>query len=434
MIGPEVDVELVEELRVALGTGELARWAAAVRNRGADPFRALEINRDVSEDLCRAAGYPGLSDWVLDVHRWVDQMHRPDAVLDHRQEILRLAWEALADDLATSLRRARLEALSLPQGSLPSEGGVLVFVDGISLCLVVRYRFVADVPELSVVSTIREPRSAFDIVDDLIRHDHTTRNTLKRILQSSHRLVWHRGVLGHVDRRIEPTVFGPSIDTLYMAEILARRYRGSGRRPSRILEVGTGSGFLSAGLIRNVIPDALVGFEADASAAACTARNVAINRESTDPGDTRVSIVFGRFMEGLLEPPFDLIVCNPPYIPSPPGRRPTTMGDRGDAVAGLTLIDELLRGLPRLLGGQDAEVLLMVSSVTPPDYVMERLPEGFTVAADAAISRTRRVLFEVEEIFDLPGHLTFLEGSGGIYREGISYVHDLHPVWITIDR
>lgn len=433
----ETKVELADVLHQALETSDLSAWKGGVRRPGADALRALNNDHALCEAICNGAGFENFNHWILAAPRWIDSLHRPGASSNTQSEILRIAWEAVTDQVMVALHEARRKSERLPLGGVPAEGGVLAFVDGLELCLVMRYRFVSDLPELSVIATIPHPRSVFDIVDDLIRRDHPTKNELKQILQSSHKLVWHRGILGHVDRQFEQTVFGPSIDTLYVAEVLARRFglHVGGETVRNVLEVGTGSGFLLAGLMRNVEPECLLGIDSDAGATACTARNVAINMpEPTTWDGAPPAVMLSPFREELLAMPFDLVVCNPPYIPEPPGRTPTTLGHRGSAVAGLDLIDSLLEAAPRLLSDPNGEMLLLVSSVTPPSYVEDRLPDGFESCSDSNVTQGRSVLFEVEEIFDLPVHLKFLETSGGIRREGSNYMHDLHALWIHRSR
>jgi methylase of polypeptide subunit release factors len=414
-------MELEDELRAALETGSTELWRGALEHSSAmDPFRALRNDQARERQITEAAGFPDLQSWFRSAAEWFDNLGRsvdPPAV---EVEILRLAWVRLIEQLGRRLGEARR---SYP---LPAEGGILVFVAGLEICLVVGYRFTGPgyVPALHVVDAWPDPRSVFDVVDDLLRRPHETRNELKRMLQSSHRLVWHRDVLAHVDRREEPHVFGPSIDTLHLAEIIARRYASGSvhHAPSRVLEIGTGSGFISAGILRHIEGvQLLLGVEPDIGSAVCTYRNLDLNA-----GKNRAALLVSHFSSDLVPGQFDLVVCNPPYIPDPPSGPVDRSRHRTGAVAGIQLIDELLEALPRLVapGGY---ALMMASSVTPPQHVIERLPAGFELVHELGADG-EEVLFEVEEVFNRPGYLPFLLGRGGLWERGRSYHHRLHAL------
>jgi methylase of polypeptide subunit release factors len=124
------------------------------------------------------------------------------------------------------------------------------------------------------------------------------------------------------------------------------------------------------------------------------------------------------------------VVCNPPYIPDPPGGPIDRSRLRTGAVAGLSLIDQILESLPALLS-ESGRLLLLVSSVTPPEYVRERVPSGFVIASEPLGDAGQEVLFEVEEVFTRPGYLPFLESRGGLRMSEDSYIHQLHAFWIT---
>lgn len=203
-------IELSAALAAALDQDSVEPWRTAlVQQPNADPFRALRNDRAREAEIASAAGFADIEDWLKRAAQWLDHLNRIVGDVDVRQGVLRHAWIRFTKQVQRALREARAR--------LPAEGGVLAYVDGLHLCLVIGYRFVSEMPSLEVIDAIADPRSAFDVVDDLLRRDHPTRNELKRMLQSSHRLIWHRDVLAHVDRRDEPGVFGPSIDTLHVA-------------------------------------------------------------------------------------------------------------------------------------------------------------------------------------------------------------------------
>ncbi len=386
----------------------------------------MSADPEVAQTFAAAAGAADLADWLTKADQWVTGMYAPGHVPSPAEQALRLAWEFLVRRVSASLQRAR------EPGRLPASGGVLAFVDGLNLCLVVDYRFVLETPSLRVIEAIKAPRTVFDVVDTLLHRPHETRTELKRMLQSSHRLVWHRDVLIHVDRREEPNVFGPSIDTLHLDELIAARFAHLkvDEQPRRVLELGTGSGLLSASILRNMPGvDRVVGVEIEAASAFCTHRNWRANTEDL-PGvlDRKASLVIGPYRPDVLAGSFDLVICNPPYIPDDPAAAEIDRQQaRTVAVAGLELLDATLRASSKLVS-PGGKLLLVVSSVSPPAYVSA--PEGFT--ADWVWgAEGMPVLFEVEEVFARPAWLKRLVDAGGLTLAGDYYEHRLHAVWMT---
>lgn len=158
------------------------------------------------------------------------------------------------------------------------------------------------------------------------------------------------------------TVYQPAEDSRLLAETAVDANLGAG---DRVLDVGTGSGYVAARL-REATPARVVG--SDISPAAC--------RQAHEAGVRTVRAdLLGPFRSGV----FDLVVCNPPYLPTPPEQewgdpmeRALSGGPDGRAV-----VDRLLPALPRVLapGGR---ALVLVSSLTDPDAVRE-------TAADAGL-------------------------------------------------
>ena len=105
---------------------------------------------------------------------------------------------------------------------------------------------------------------------------------------------------------LSPATLEPRPDT----ETLIEAVLGSALKPKRILDLGTGTGCILLTLLHE-IPSA-TGVGVDISTEACeTARR---NAESQGISD-RASFVQGSWTDSIDEK-FDLIVSNPPYIPS----------------------------------------------------------------------------------------------------------------------
>jgi hypothetical protein len=185
-----------------------------------------------------------------------------------------MLWEQYSKVLTSGLRAGRVAA------SIPTKGGILAFVGGLEKCLVLRYEFAGFTPRFEVIAVIDHPRSAFDFWGAIDHASPNARNELKSILASGHKLIYHRGVLTHVDRRGDAGVFGPSIDTLVMNELIGREYcEGVSVPPVRsVLEVGCGSGLLSCSIAQNLnAVEELVCIDIDPQAIAVPHRQIGSN-------------------------------------------------------------------------------------------------------------------------------------------------------------
>ncbi|ERH10157.1 MAG: HemK-related putative methylase [halophilic archaeon J07HX64] len=162
------------------------------------------------------------------------------------------------------------------------------------------------------------------------------------------------------DLRDVETVYQPAEDSRLLAETALEQ---AGVGPGDlVIDVGTGSGYVAA-RIRDETGARVVGL--DINPDAC--------RQARDTG---VPVV----RADLLEPvcgPVDLVVCNPPYLPTPPEQEwddwmeaALSGGENGRAV-----VDRVLDTVGRVLA-PDGRLLLLVSSLTDPDAVRETAAEA----------------------------------------------------------
>jgi release factor glutamine methyltransferase len=154
-------------------------------------------------------------------------------------------------------------------------------------------------------------------------------------------------------RNIE-TVYQPAEDSRLLADAVVDRLDGD----ERVLDVGTGSGYVAARLCEEAGAD---GVGSDLNPAAC--------RQARDAG---VPAVRGDMFEPFQNDSFDVVVCNPPYLPTPPERewddwmeRALSGGEDGRAV-----VDPFLDGVGRVLR-PDGEAYLLISTLTGPEAVRE---------------------------------------------------------------
>jgi methylase of polypeptide subunit release factors len=247
--------------------------------------------------------------------------------------------------------------------------------------------------------------------------------------------VAHRGTLVHVDRRLDTHVFGPSIDTLVLAEVLAQEvFESNDWTFETAIEVGCGNGLLTAALANNAKGlRELFALDMSFNAVACTARNVSSTRRFFSKGHAEIYYVAGKFKPNMFSRHFDLIVCNPPYIPIPDNLELSgeLASDYSHAVGGTALAKELLQQSPRLLS-DNGRLLIMASDLSLsdflayiPDHVSVRRPLG-----DAGFE----VLFDVEAVFNKSDWLSYLINERGLLCKNGSYYHRLHPLWIEPQR
>jgi len=180
----------------------------------------------------------------------------------------------------------------------------------------------------------------------------------------------HRPRLAEI-RGVE-SVYRPAEDSRLLAEAVLERVDAD----DLVLDVGTGSGYV-ARRIHEETGARVVG--SDVNPEAC--------REAREAG---VPVVRADLLEAFRPECFDVVVCNPPYLPTPDGER----GRWGDwmeraltgGADGRAVVDPFLADVSRVfrIGG---EALLLVSTLTGLDAVRERAREAGldaeTVAQDS---------------------------------------------------
>lgn len=125
------------------------------------------------------------------------------------------------------------------------------------------------------------------------------------------RIFGFRGFYGR-EFRVTPATLDPRpcTETLVDAALEITRAEGSDAKPIRILDVGTGSGALLATLLAELSAATGVGTDISDDALAVAQENA--ERLGVAP---RAQFLNRRSLDGV-DGPFDLMVSNPPYIPS----------------------------------------------------------------------------------------------------------------------
>lgn len=120
------------------------------------------------------------------------------------------------------------------------------------------------------------------------------------------------GFLG-LDLRVTPAVLVPRPETELLAQLATERLRSApSEPPRRALDLGTGSGCLAIALAV-AVPDAAIHAIDLSPEALEVARDNAVRNQAE-----RIQFHCGDGFAGLPEgtPPFDVLVTNPPYIPT----------------------------------------------------------------------------------------------------------------------
>lgn len=229
------------------------------------------------------------------------------------------------------------------------------------------------------------------------------RDTVFALLASPLRVTAYDGIELPFEQARHPGVWGPSIDTLLLSRALSRLPLAPVRRA---LEIGCGSGFLSKVVLARA-PGLLEMTLVDLSphAAACARELV------TDP---RARVIEGDGIAVLGQGPWDLIVCNPPYIP-----RPHSIDD--NPYEGVGLLRHLLEHGPGHLapGGR---LIVNVSSLGG-QVVADLMP----AAAATPIDRLE-VPLKVFNVLNSGEWLAFLANAAGLTaerRDGYDYWHTI---------
>ncbi len=183
------------------------------------------------------------------------------------------------------------------------------------------------------------------------------------------------------DGREMPAVYQPAEDSRLLAETVVERLDGG----ERVLEVGVGSGFIASRVMSEV--DAWV-VGSDINPTACwSARSAG------------VSVVRASLVAPFSADSFDVVVFNPPYLPTPPEHEwddPLEAALSG-GVDGRRVIRPFLDDVGRVLQSTGVAYLL-VSSLTGVDAVVEYAADGGLVGreiVEEAFPFERLVVLEI---------------------------------------
>ena len=190
------------------------------------------------------------------------------------------------------------------------------------------------------------------------------------------------------------TVYQPAEDSELLATAVIERLEdlkesnGAGPCESdqcRVLDVGTGSGYVAARL-REQTGASVVG--SDVNPDAC--------RQAFAAG---VAVVRADLVSPFRADSFDVVVCNPPYLPTPPEQE---WDDWMEAALsggedGREMIAPFLDSVGRVLGPR-GRAFLLISTLTGPDEVKQLAREG---GLEPTLVEEQSVPFERLQVYEL---------------------------------
>lgn len=167
-----------------------------------------------------------------------------------------------------------------------------------------------------------------------------------------------------VDRAVsrivaDPGVYAPQRDSMVLLGALVEAALPT---KARVLDLCTGSGVIAVGAAAMGAGE-VIAFDIDPDAVRCARRNA-------EAAGVRVDARQGGLPEALAEQPFDIVLCNPPYVPAEPGGPRVLAWDAG--LGGRLLLDPLCGNAHTLLrdGGS---VLMVHSEFSAPDDSLAQL-------------------------------------------------------------
>ena len=171
----------------------------------------------------------------------------------------------------------------------------------------------------------------------------------------------------------DPGVYAPQHDSSALLTALAE---ASLPRDARVLDLCTGSGVIGIGAALLGAVD-VVAFDISAAAVACAQRNAIDN-------GVRVDVRCGGLHEAVAAGPFDVVLCNPPYVPADPDEPAVAAWDAG--LDGRALLDPLCSRSAELL--RDGGFALIVhSELSGPGETIRQL-RGAGLKASVVSRRT----------------------------------------------
>jgi release factor glutamine methyltransferase len=420
-------LSLLDLARSAIDTKSYQEFQVALADQELPGSFDILLDSNLAKIMIEQLEGGDITDWMIRRLTWDVNLFDPHAKLQPAEQLLHLLWQ----DLSSRLTR-RMEAAS-HRTVIASSGAILCFFGLAELSLIVEYRKAGGgAVNFRPIRARRNPNAVLDFADYLREASQAARNALKRAAFSADKLVYHRGILVHVNRQFED-VFGPAIDTIILGELIAKRLIAHPTDTKiSALEIGAGSGLLTVLMAQSPQIEQLVSVDINANATVCTLKNLQINGIAIEAKYPRMRVRAELFSVEHSSGPFDLVVCNPPYMPDKANGEPRYISPYNRATTGLGLSQHLLESLPALLTPA-GELLLMTSSVAK-DEMLQVLPNDYE-AVPALVRAGRPVPLDLDDLWQESDRLQPLVADRRVHVESDeSLWHDLHPLWIRKRR
>lgn len=182
-----------------------------------------------------------------------------------------------------------------------------------------------------------------------------------------------------------PGVYAPQHDSMLLVEAMRRSVDVDGRS---VLDLCTGSGIAAI--------SAAQGGAGRVTAIDICRRAVRCTRRNARAAGVRITARVGTLSDGLASGPHDVVVCNPPYVPTQPGDPGRTTREHGGPCRawnagpdGRMVLDPLCDAAADLLG--ESGVLLIVQSEFADPHRTIRMLNGRGL--DTEIVAAKRIPF-----------------------------------------
>ncbi|KAJ2894541.1 HemK methyltransferase member 2 [Coemansia aciculifera] len=193
---------------------------------------------------------------------------------------------------------------------------------------------------------------------------------------------------GHLRRVEYATVYDPAEDTFLLLDALENdRAELHARRPTICVEIGSGSGCVSAFLAQVLSPYGALVLSTDINPAANSATRETVAKA---PSESVFDQCRTRFVQGLdsrLRGNIDVLVFNPPYVVTPSAEVDSTIEAAAWAggVRGREVLDLLIPQVPALLSPGGRFYLVVIEQNKPEEIIAEFAALG--LAGQRVLSR-----------------------------------------------
>lgn len=383
----------------------------------------LIVQNEIQELISESLDGCGPASWITSEATWNSATFGPDHELSLQQRFLHSLWQVFSFRIARKLERLQSKV------RISNKGAIICFPGGYNLSVLVSFSMAnaGGSAYLRPIASIEDPTGMLDLEGFLENSTPKEKNAIKSAVTSVDKLVYHRGALIHVDRQRE-NVFGPTVDTVVLSEILNSDLQNSGDKSISVLEIGPGSGLITVTAALNPATARVVSIEINEDAANCTLKNLQVNGVKPSSNHMSVSVRAEKFEPKLIGETFDYVVCNPPYVPESGSLEKLGATGYGKAISGLELYDDILSNLDHLVS-PSGKVLLMMSSASL-EYALSRIPKGhereFPLGPDGY-----RVPFDLDLLWERPEWKESLLQQGAIEQDPTGNLfHRIVPVWV----